>query len=242
MPINESLLATAVMAGTVGAVHALAGPDHYLPFVLLGRAQGWRRRKTLGVALACGVGHIASSLVLSAAVLALGVAATRAGRLEALRGEIAAWGLVGFGVAYAAWGLRWRARHRSHRHAHVHADGTVHAHRHDHTGEHTHPHLAAGSRGAARATPWVLFVLFAFGPCEPLIPLLSMAAATSGLGGAAWVAAVFGAATLGAMGLAVLLCDAGIRLAPRPGLEGNAHVLAGLGLVACGAATLWLGI
>ena len=34
-----------------------------------------------------------------------------------------------------------------------------------HHGEHMHPHLVGAS-----LTPWALFVIFVFGPCEPLIP------------------------------------------------------------------------
>ena len=53
-------------------------------------------------------------------------------------------------------------------------------------------------------TPWILFVIFAFGPCEPLIPLFIYPAATSGWTGAWVVAVTFSVVTIGAM-LAIVL-------------------------------------
>ena len=33
-------------AASIGFVHTLLGPDHYLPFVAMSRAGGWSARKT----------------------------------------------------------------------------------------------------------------------------------------------------------------------------------------------------
>src|SRR5690606_17746735 len=33
-------------------------PTHWVPFVLVGRARGWTRARTLGVTLAAGSGHV----------------------------------------------------------------------------------------------------------------------------------------------------------------------------------------
>ena len=38
-----------------------------------------------------------------------------------------------------------------------------HYHEHTHNDEHTHPHAANGKKSV---TPWVLFIIFIFGPCE----------------------------------------------------------------------------
>lgn len=51
-------------AGSLGFLHTLMGPDHYLPFVMMARAQDWSRKKTAWVTFLCGLGHVGSSLVI----------------------------------------------------------------------------------------------------------------------------------------------------------------------------------
>ena len=50
----------------IAVAHTALGPDHTLPFVMLARAGRWSLRRTLAVTLACGAGHVASSLLLAA--------------------------------------------------------------------------------------------------------------------------------------------------------------------------------
>src|SRR3989338_3366090 len=84
---HELALLAATPAG-IGFLHALLGPDHYLPFVLMGRAGRWSRAKTLTITFFCGVGHVGSSLLLAAGGVALGVAV---GRLQVLEGLPGRW-------------------------------------------------------------------------------------------------------------------------------------------------------
>ncbi|MGQ9836112.1 MAG: sulfite exporter TauE/SafE family protein, partial [Thermoanaerobaculaceae bacterium] len=93
-------------AALLALLHVVAGPDHVLPFVMLAKAQGWSRGKTAAVTLACGVGHVLSSLLLGLLGLALGASLGHITALEQVRGSVAAWGLLAFGLAYAAWGVR----------------------------------------------------------------------------------------------------------------------------------------
>ena len=44
-----------------------------------------------------------------------------------------------------------------------------------------------------KTTPWVLFLIFVFGPCEPLIPLVMYPAAKHNIQGAIIVAILFSA-------------------------------------------------
>jgi nickel/cobalt exporter len=70
--MNITVLATLAFTGfTVAFFHA-AIPTHWLPFVLVARARGWRRRKTMGVALAAGVGHVLLTSLLGLVVAWLG--------------------------------------------------------------------------------------------------------------------------------------------------------------------------
>lgn len=92
-----------------------------------------------------GLGHVGSSFILGAIGIILGMGLARLEGLESFRGNIAGFLLIGFGVAYALWGLK---------------------HLKDH---HFHP-----SKGEM-VTLWTLMAIFVFGPCEPLIPLMFLA-------------------------------------------------------------------
>ena len=52
---------------------------------------------------------------------------------------------------------------------------------------------------AALATPWALFIIFVFGPCEPLIPVLMYPAAHANWLAVTAVCLAFGLATIGTM-------------------------------------------
>jgi nickel/cobalt exporter len=237
--MTHELLALTTTAATIGFLHTVLGPDHYLPFVVMARAGGWSRARTLGITALCGLGHIGGSVVLGAVGIAAGLAVSRMTAFEAVRGDVAAWALIGVGAAYAAWGLRRAVRNRSHTHLHHHGDGTLHAHTHTHHHDHAHLHDATD---AANMTPWVLFVVFVLGPCEPLIPLLMVPAAHHSPLGVAWVAAVFGTVTIVTMVGAVLAGTLGMERLPLGRLERYSHAMAGATLCLCGVGMVALGL
>jgi hypothetical protein len=208
-------LALVSTAALLGVVHTVVGPDHYLPFAFLARAGRWSRTKTMVVTLACGVGHVAGSVALASVGIFLGLALSSLEIVGSLRGQVAAWVLVGFGLLYLAWGLR-RARTHSHSHAH--------------------------SGAGRRLAPWALFIVFVLGPCEVLIPLLLYAAAAHGLAGACLAVAAFGVATLASMLVTVWILLQGLTRLPLGNLERYAHAMAGAGLALCGGAVLFLGL
>jgi sulfite exporter TauE/SafE len=226
-------------AATLGFLHTVLGPDHYLPFVAISRSLGWSRAKTIAVTLACGLAHVLSSALLGTLGIALGLAVARVEVWESSRGELAAWFLIAFGLVYSVWGIRQAYRHRPHTHVHAHADGIVHAHTHAHEGDHVHVHAAEpDSHGSPvrRLTPWALFLIFVFGPCEPLIPILMYPAAQQSLAGVVMVTVVFGVVTLATMLVAVLAILAGLARFPGAALPRYAHALAGSTLLLCGLA------
>lgn len=243
--MNPELIFLLWTAGTLGVVHTLLGPDHYVPFVAMSRAQGWSRARTLGVTLACGLGHVLSSVVLGAVGAAFGMFFARVLHLDSSREAMAGWFLIAFGLIYFAWGLQQSFRHRAHSHVHAHADGTVHAHSHMHEREHSHAHLAeaaAQASPAARLTPWILFTIFITGPCKPLIPLLIVPAARHSFGGALLVTVVFAVATLTTMSFAVLACRAGLDHLPVERFQRYTHALAGAAIALCGFAIRFFGL
>ena len=61
-----------VTAGFAVAFFHAATPGHWLPFVLVGRAQGWSRGRTLGVTAIAGLGHAIFTAVLGLALASAG--------------------------------------------------------------------------------------------------------------------------------------------------------------------------
>ncbi len=239
--MGSELGVLAATAATIGFVHTLTGPDHYLPFIVIGKARNWSLRRTLSITALCGVGHVLGSVALGLVGIGLGLAVGELNIIEGMRGDIAAWLLISFGLIYAVWGLRKAQRDRPHEHAHQHSDGTAHTHHHSHHHEHSHVH--DGGSGPGRSlTPWALFVIFVLGPCEPLIPILMYPAATSSYAGLFLVATIFAVVTIATMLLMVYLAQRGIRLIPLQRIERYTHVIAGTAILGSGLAIRFLGL
>jgi sulfite exporter TauE/SafE len=251
LPMTVDLELLILTAASIGFVHTLLGPDHYLPFVAMGAARKWSLRRTLSITALCGVGHVLGSVLLGALGILLGVAVGQLAWIEGLRSDLAAWLLIGFGLAYMAWGLRQAVRKRPHTHPHLHADGTRHAHFHGHLSEHAHVHdlpvvrlddPRAGKPALPSLTPWALFVIFVLGPCEPLVPLLMYPAAQHSVLGTVAVVGAFGAATLVTMLTVVWIASRGLRHLPGEALGRWSHAMAGAAVSLCGFSIVFLGL
>ncbi len=231
-----------ILAGTavfLGFFHTVIGPDHYLPFIAMAKARQWPMCKTLAIAFLSGLGHVLSSVLLGFIGLALGIAVSRLEAAESWRGNAAAWLFIGFGFAYMVWGLHRAVKNRPHRHVHAHADGSVHEHVHQHESEHAHVHMR---KEKANITPWVLFTIFVFGPCEPLIPLVMYPAARHSTAGVALVAGAFGLVTVATMLIIIAAASYGASFVRLGKLERYSHALAGLMIFVSGLAVQFLGL
>ena len=237
--MSPELVMLTLSAAAIAFIHTVLGPDHYLPFIAMAKARAWSMRKTLRITLLCGAGHLAGSVALGLVGIAIGFQLASLEWLEGLRGDLAAWLLVGFGLAYTAWGVRQALRNRPHTHWHEH-EGVVHRHAHTHHRDHAHMHAQAGRKPSI--TPWVIFVIFVLGPCEPLIPLLMYPAARESLPGVLLVTTVFGVVTVLTMLTVVWLTLHGLQRVRLPALERYAHALAGGTVLACGLAIVFLGL
>lgn len=226
-------------AATLGFVHTLFGPDHYLPFVAMAKARRWSMLKTFVITSLCGIGHVASSVVLGFLGLALGIVVYKLEAVESFRGNLAAWFLIAFGFTYFVWGLHRAIRRKPHTHTHRHQDGEDHEHRHSHVHQHAHVHETKDTKNI---TPWILFTIFVFGPCEPLIPLLMYPAAEASIASVAAIALVFGITTLATMLTIVMGLSFGISKLPLGKIERFSHALAGLTILLCGSAIQFLGL
>ena len=214
-----------VFAGvSIAALHALA-PDHWVPFAALARTERWSAPRTAVVTGLCGAGHVTVSVVIGLAGALFGVSVFDAlgARLEGIAPLV----LVGFGVAYAAWGLGRVVRDRWHQQMHAHGD-----HHHHHWHHHLDHHPAS-----ARA----LFLLFCADPCIAVIPLM-FAAVPSGWPAALVVVLAYELATIGTM-IALVLPARAITHAIRGGwVDRYSDVLAGTVIASVGALVIGLGI
>jgi len=235
---NELLILSTTAVG-IGFFHTILGPDHYLPFIVLAKARKWSIPKTAFITFLCGLGHILSSVVLGLIGVALGVAVFKLESIESFRGDLAGWLLLIFGFTYFIWGLRRAIYSKEHKHKHIHPGQPEHTHIHSHLNEHFHYHKKEDYKNL---TPWVLFIVFVFGPCEPLIPLLMYPAAKMGMGSVGVIAAVFGAVTISTMLGVVLLFSLGLTKWRIRSLEKYSHALAGFAILFCGIAIKFLGL
>jgi nickel/cobalt transporter (NicO) family protein len=237
--VTQELYLLAATAASIGFIHTITGPDHYLPFIVMANARKWSMAKTTWITILCGLGHVGSSIILGLIGVALGIAVSRFEGLESFRGNIAGWALIAFGLIYLVWGIRRAYRNKPHSHLHFHKDGDRHDHTHIHGDEHAHMHE---QRQKANLTPWILFTIFVFGPCEPLIPIVMYPAARDSTAGLVMVTVVFGSVTILTMLSIVLVSSFGINLLPMGKLERYSHALAGGSIFLCGIAIQFLGL
>lgn len=227
-----------VTAASIAFLHTIFGPDHYLPFIVMARTGKWSKLKTFWVTALCGIGHVGGSIVLGLIGIFAGVALSHLITIESWRGDIAAWLLIAFGFVYFVWGMKKAYKNKPHKHIHIHEDGTFHEHYHAHSEERSHVH--SGERKSL--TPWILFVVFALGPCEPLIPLLMYPAARRSSYGLIAVSLVFGIITITTMVSTVFLALWGINFLPIQKLERYTHALGGAAICLTGLFIVFLGL
>ncbi|MFC1620829.1 sulfite exporter TauE/SafE family protein [Candidatus Omnitrophota bacterium] len=230
--MDNTLIPLYITAASIGFIHTLLGPDHYLPFIVMSKARKWSLLKTGVITFLCGLGHVMSSVVLGAIGIIFGIAVMRLEAFEGFRGNLAGWVFMVFGFTYLVWGIHRAIKNRPHRHLHLHSDSVNHSHDHSHMKEHAHIH----GEEKANITPWVLFTIFVLGPCEPLIPILMYPAAKSSISGVITVAAIFSAVTIATMLGIVLVLSFGINLVPLRRVERYTHAIAGATILLCGIA------
>lgn len=227
-----------ITAITIGFVHTILGPDHYLPFVIMAKARNWSRMKTAVVTTFCGLGHVGSSIILGIIGIVFGIGINNLEIIESFRGNVAAWLFIAFGFAYLIWGVRKALKNKPHKHIHYHSDGYKHIHEHRHHEEHAHVHEEKNKN----ITPWALFIIFILGPCEPLIPILMYPAAKSSMMGLIAVAGTFSLITIATMLSVVLITSYGINLTNFGKLERYTHAIAGFTILLSGIGIQFLGL
>jgi sulfite exporter TauE/SafE len=184
----------------------------------------------------CGAGHVLSSIILGIIGITAGISLNKIRALESPRGSIAGYLLTAFGFIYLIWAV-WRLlANKTHTHSHIHEkDG--HEHLHSHNEEHQHVHSKEKS-----VTLWALFLIFIFGPCEPLIPLLMFPAYEKSLSGVILVTAAFAVTTITTMMTIVFISSLNIKIPGVKKIAKYTHIIAGCVLLLSGIAISFLGL
>jgi nickel/cobalt exporter len=236
----QSTIFLLLSALSIGFIHTLFGPDHYIPFIVLAKSRRWSITKTVIITTLCGIGHVLSAVALGVVAISIGMTLSKLNLIESFRGEVAAWLLIGFGFAYFIWGVRNSIKKQKHTHVHMHVDGTKHIHDHSHSSEHAHLHA---KKNLKELTPWILFIIFILGPCEPLIPLIMYPAIQKSILNVFLITLVFGLSTLFVMLSTVLASVYGAKkLLQFPLIERYGNAISGSVICGCGLAIKFLGI
>lgn len=233
--MNSETIILITAAASIGLFHTLLGPDHYLPFVMMARAGKWSVIKTGWVTFLCGLGHVLSSIILGIFGLLFAVTVFDLETIESFRGNMAGWLLIIFGLSYFIWGIHKVYRNKA---GHSHLFGT---HKHAYH-DHDHAQLEDADHVKKETTPWLLFIIFVLGPCEPLIPLLMYPAARNSNSDLVLVTLVFGSVTIITMLTVVLTSVKGLSKIRLQGFEKYVHPISGLTILFCGLAVKFFGL
>jgi len=265
----EELQVLIFTAAFLGFIHTLLGPDHYLPFIVLSKARNWNISKTLWITFVSGIGHVGGSVILGIIGVALGISLTKLEAIESQRGNIVTWLIIAFGLLYTIYGVQKYISHGGHfhlpkflvpkkirnlHHLSMHSKEPVHQHSHVHNQEHHHEHSNGQSHDnihthkhqhqpedVTKITPWILFLIFVFGPCEVLIPLLIFPAAEHNTLGIIAVSVVFGIATISTMLVTVYTGIKGLSFVKIKNGDRYFHLIAGLVILISGVGMQFLG-
>ncbi len=201
------------IAALLGVTHTLLGPDHYVPFIALSKARRWSLRRTLSITILSGMAHVTSSIAIGLLLVFMGKEFLNFEAIEAFRAPLAGWLLFGFGVAYTLYGLRHAWLRRN-----------------------------QAEFDAGNSTSWMIFIIFALGPCEPLIPLVMTPAATISLTTLFTVSLIFLLSTVSTMCATVVVGCKAVDMLPSFRVNHLAHAFAGGAITTCAVGMLFLGL
>lgn len=225
--MTQAGLALVLTTVLTAVVHTLI-PDHWLPFVLVARAEGWTVRRTVTLTASSALLHVSVSIALAMGVVLAGRGAELAvtglaDRLESLSG----WMLVLFGGVYMLWFLL--------RGGHAHTFG-IHPH---HDAHDEAPPVAPPTR-LKDLSGYALTFVVGFNPCILVIPCVYGAAQLSPLVLVA-VSAAFAISTILSMVIVTLLGLHGTSRLTSPFLTRYGEAFSGALIAATGFAVLLVG-
>jgi hypothetical protein len=169
--MNSTVLTTIAATGFSVAFFHAAIPTHWLPFVLVARARGWGRTKTLAVTLFAGLGHVGLTTLLGLGIAWFGF------QLDERLGHAFPW-LVGGALVLIGLYYGWRQSrglgicHHPGSGSHHHPSAEC-GHEHDHS--HWEHELKDSALVSTRRGDWAamggLFFMLTLSPCEGFLPV-----------------------------------------------------------------------
>lgn len=210
LALQHDVMVSLVGGGLIAAFLHAALPTHWLPFVLVGRAQKWSLQRTLASVATAGLAHVATTAILGGLLVAAGLALDQwvAGIVPHLSAIL----LFAFGGFYLVKATLRRP-----------APVTPSGHVLDLT-EPTVSHAAAF---------WGLVALLALSPGEVLLPIY-MSSAHEGLGALSLLTLAFAVGTIAGMGVFTLLARAGASLLKLEKWARYEGAILGLALIVLG--------
>lgn len=233
--MNELILLS-ITAASLGFIHTALGPDHYVPFIVLSRARRWTVPKTMWITFIAGIGHVGGSVIIGITGIALGISLNKLTNIEAFRGNIVALLLIAFGLGYTIYGSYKFLKNGGHHHL-----PNFLIPKKFREIKHQVAHGLDEEVDNTKLTPWILFIIFVFGPCEVLIPMLFIPAVQRSTIGIASVATFFGITTIATMMLVVYLGHLGSSFLKFKSKEKYMHLIAGLVILIAGLGMYFLG-
>lgn len=211
--LEQPVILSLLGAGFATAFLHAALPTHWLPFVLVGRAQRWSLPRMLGAVTAAGLAHIVTTAVAGGLIVAAGLAMDQ--WVSGLLPHLSAVLLFLFGAFYLSRSLIRRS---------APADG---------------PPLELAEPAVSHAAAfWGLVAMMAVSPGEVLLPIY-LSQASEGLMILAALTVIFAVGTVAGMAVFTMLARAGwsvLRLERWARYEGavlgGALILIGLLVVA----------
>ena len=206
--LEQPVLLSLLGGGFAAAFLHAALPTHWLPFVLVGRAQGWSLTRSLLAVTAAGVAHIASTAVVGSLIVAAGLALD--GLAAGLLANLSAVLLFAFGGFYLVRSFVRRP---------ALAGGP--------------PMDLAEPTVSHAAAFWGLVAVMALSPGEVLLPIY-MSSAQQGFAALALLTAVFAAGTIAGMATFTTLARAGASILKLERWARYEGAVLGLALIAIG--------
>jgi ABC-type nickel/cobalt efflux system permease component RcnA len=222
-------------AGATAVLHTLI-PDHWLPFVLIGRARGWAPLTTAMISGVSAVIHVLLSIALGLVALGVGLKAAEAIG-ESLERSGAAL-LVAFGVAYAVWAWR-KGGHFHPGGAMLHADSGEGCRGGEGPGNPDHLHYHADAELIRGRPGWGalgMALIVGLNPCILVLPLMLEAQSRAGI---LAVSLAYGLPTVLLIVILSALGVAGGRRIRLPGMVRHMELASGV-LIAVLGVVIWL--
>lgn len=171
--MNDTALLSITLTGfTVAFLHAVI-PTHWVPFVLVGKARGWSRQRTLFITLAAGAGHVLMTTLVGLLIAWAGFELEES--LEHLFPRLIAGLLVLVGTYFAWRQVRGKGICHHPTPGSQHQPSAACEHEHGHGHSHWDEELADTPLVQSRRGDWAaiggLLSMVTLSPCEGFLPI-----------------------------------------------------------------------